>query len=484
MARGDAATAKACAAEARANAESAAAQLEQIKSSHSSFLQDVQRLLCGTDDPQNGASCHGILTQLEMDLQHKSALEDRLSETRKSLFEEQEAVVQVLLYSFMHSHCHPIVLPCDRLLKNCCMQLREDIERQRRAAESAQLAADAKDQQLDHWKSRAGRAKAACNSTESSAQYVPDDGLSATAESHPSVSATADNRASGSVTDIVSKWRSVSLKQIHETHSLAEQLSLERKAVHSLRSQALMLERQLETSEDQLENERSSATAREAAIRTQLTNLEAQVAEQEGLLKLRASGVAAAEAHAENVAAELLGAKERVQTLETMVKATEIELQSAIHQISEMQNVVMATDVKLCDAQGVSADRDAAVGELSNSLATVHRIMRKPEFSHHHMDDENPAEHAATQLASLLLSVEQDCSRRQAGIEKLSAQCEALEEQVEARNVSAQEVKGKLSDVTDELERSRAELVQVWNTPHASVAHIYTASGVKQLSAM
>ena len=143
------------------------------------------------------------------------------------------------------------------------------------------------------------------------------------------------------------------------------------------------------------------------------------------------------------------------------MKATETELQSAIHQISEMQNVVMATDVKLCDAQGVSADRDAAVRELSNSLATVHRIIRKPDSPSHGIDAEHPAEHAAKQLASLLLTVEQDCSRRQAGIEKLSAQCEALEEQVEARNVSSQEVKGKLKDVTDELAGTTAELVQV-----------------------
>ena len=341
------------------------------------------------------------------------------------------------------------------------MQLREDIERQRRAAESAQLAADAKDQQLEHWKSRASRASMTCNSTESSARHVPDEGTCATADSHPSPSAPTDNRASGSVTDIVSKWRSVSLKQINETHSLAEQLSVERKTVHSLRSQALMLERQLETSEDQLENERGSATAREASFKTQLANLEAQVAEQEGLLKLRASGVAAAEAHAEGVAAELVGAKERVQALEDMVKATETELQSAIHQISEMQSVVMATDVKLCDAQGVSADRDGAIRELSNSLATVHRIMRKPESPNQTLAEEYPAEHAAKQLASLLLTVEQDCSRRQTGIEKLSAQCEALEEQVEARSVSAQEVKGKLRDVADELERTKAELVQV-----------------------
>lgn len=347
------------------------------------------------------------------------------------------------------------------------MQLREDNERQRRATQSAQLAAEAKDQQLDHWKSRAGRANVPCNSTESSAQNVPDDGMSATADSHPSVPAvTTDNRASGSVTDIVSKWRSVSLKQIHETHSLADQLSVERKAVHSLRSQALMLERQLETSEDQLENERTSAAAREATIRTQLSNLEAQVAEQEGLLKLRASGVAAAESHAESVTAELLGARERVQTLEDMVKATETELQSAINQISEMQNVVLATDIKLCDAQNVSADRDAAVQHLTSCIATVHRIMRKPDAPDHHMDDEHSAEHAAKQLTSLLTVVEQECSRRLAGIDKLSAQCQALEEQVEARNVSAQDVKGQLREVTEKLVQRTAELVKVRNTLH------------------
>jgi chromosome segregation ATPase len=342
------------------------------------------------------------------------------------------------------------------------LQLREDIQRHKRAAETAQLASDAKDQQLDHWKARVVRANEPCKSSESSAQNVADEGLSATADSHPSVSTDMrDNRASGAVTDIVSKWRSVSLKQIHETHSLAEQLTVERKAVHSLRSQALMLERQLETSEDQLENERASAAARESTIRTQLANLEAQVAEQEGLLKLRSSSLAAATAHAESLSAELLGAKGRVQALEDMVKATETELQSAIHQISEMQSVVMETDVKLCDAQSVSSDRDAAIQELTSCLAAVHRIMRKPVSPNLLMDDEQPAVHVAKQLSLLLAVVEQDCSRRQAGVEKLAAQCQALEEQVETKNISAQDVRGKLKDVTEELERRTAELVQV-----------------------
>jgi hypothetical protein len=95
VARGDAAAAKGCAAEARANAESAASQLQQLKSLHLGFLQDAQKLLCGAEDSQNGASCHGVLTQLKRVLQHKSTLEQRLADTRQRLVEEQESAVQV-----------------------------------------------------------------------------------------------------------------------------------------------------------------------------------------------------------------------------------------------------------------------------------------------------------------------------------------------------------------------------------------------------
>ena len=103
VARGDAASAKASAAEARANAESAAAQLEHLQSSHAGFLHDIQRLLCDTDDV-HGATCQGLLTKLERVLQQRRDLEDRLSDTRTSLAEEQGAAVQVFFHRIVY-HC-------------------------------------------------------------------------------------------------------------------------------------------------------------------------------------------------------------------------------------------------------------------------------------------------------------------------------------------------------------------------------------------
>jgi hypothetical protein len=120
VARADAASAKACAAEARANAESAASQLQQLASLHSGFLQDAQKLLYGTEDPQNDASCHNVLTQLERVLQQKGALEQRLSETRQRLCMEQESAVQV---SCAHSHFPTfirMIYPLHRCSKRSC----------------------------------------------------------------------------------------------------------------------------------------------------------------------------------------------------------------------------------------------------------------------------------------------------------------------------------------------------------------------------
>lgn len=98
VARNEAASAKASAAEARANAESAVVQLEQLGSTHRGLLNDIRDLLCGPGAPQPDSSCQGIIAQLERCMQQRSSLEQQLSETRKRLVEEQESAVEVSLY--------------------------------------------------------------------------------------------------------------------------------------------------------------------------------------------------------------------------------------------------------------------------------------------------------------------------------------------------------------------------------------------------
>lgn len=351
------------------------------------------------------------------------------------------------------------------------MQLREDLEREKRAMAGAEQEVAAKQSQVEYWKVKAERAAIQPDSITPSAQLDCTDGMGTPVEEHSSSAVAAESNPGGSVTDIISKWRSVSMKQVNETHSLAEQLAIERKAVQSMRAQALMLERQVETAEDQLESERASATAREGSLRTQLSNLESQVAEQESLLQLKSAAVSAAEAQSTKTSAELIAARERVRTLEDMVKATETELQSAIQQMSEMHSVVMATDVKLCDAQEASADRDAAIRELHGVVATLNRIMLKPvawDLSDEVSGSVNAAERAARQVAAALLTLEADIKSRRSAVDNLSEQCEALEAQVEYRNTAVQDLKDKLRDAMAELDSNKVQLRQVCSMQQSS----------------
>lgn len=239
------------------------------------------------------------------------------------------------------------------------MQAREDLVSAKRSSDLALATAAARQNELDQWKSQSdpdALIKTATNDLKLPAPVSKADQVSHT------------NEHGGDVAAIVSKWRCVSMQHVSEANGLAEQLAVERKALQNMRSHALMLERQVETAEDQLDSERSSYATRESSMRTQLQNLEAQVAEQERLISLKASAVAEAEAQAEKSSAEVIQTRERVRVLEDMVKSTEVELQTAIFQMSNMQDMVMATDSKLLEASEAMADRNDAIPIIQRML--------------------------------------------------------------------------------------------------------------------
>lgn len=305
-----------------------------------------------------------------------------------------------------------------------CMQLREDVLRERRALDAALASVAAKQSQLDHLTSQ-------CRIKESqSAARHGHEVLLPLSES-PDLGRSPVQAWSSDVAAIVSQWRCVSMHHVSEAHGLAEQLAAERKALQSMRAQALMLERQVETAEDQLETERNSYADRESSLRAQLDNVEAQVEEQERLLGLKGSAVAEAEAQAESTSAELVRTKERVRVLEDMVKAAEVELQSAICQMSNMQDMVVSTDAKLVEAQDAMVDRNDAIPGIKRIIASLGGLSGvKPEGVE--LFSCLAAKPATEEAERLIVAVEQAVSEKEAALEGQFVRCHALQRDVVA----------------------------------------------------
>lgn len=315
------------------------------------------------------------------------------------------------------------------------MQLHEELQREKDVSEAAMASAATKQMQLDHWLS----------------ERIPeDDGVVARTDEVVLLSdlhgqgQTSGEQQGGDVTAIVSQWRCVSLQHVSEANVLAEQLAVERKALQSMRAQALMLERQVETAEDQLDSERSSYAAREVSMRAQLDNMESQVAEQDRLLGLKASAIAAAEAQAESSAAELVRSRERVRVLEDMVQSAEVELQSAIRQMSSMQEMVMSTDAKLVEAQDAMADRNDAIPGIQRLVASLTRLsglesINMEAFSAVGFNG------AMQEAERLMQTMEATASEKEDQLQTHVARCHSLEQEMMALKMQVSKDQEQLS---------------------------------------
>eukprot|EP00892_Ulva_mutabilis_P009838 jgi/Ulvmu1/7226/UM035_0012.1 len=394
-ARNDAALATAQAAEAKALADACQKQLK-IACAEKQSLLDAMGSAVGIscDDDMQASSQVAIVAKAKELTAEISSIQGELEAVRARLRDEQAASLQIY----------------------------EDLLCERRASAAALASVAAKQSQLDQWNSQiianVASGSSATADHESDAGFLPAD---ANLTEYPSVGEPGSD-----VAEIVSKWRSMSMKQVSEVKVLADQLVLERKALHNMRGQALMLERQVETVEDQLESERSSAAARETSMRTQITNLEAQLSEQERLLVLKASAVAAAEAQTESTSAELVRANEQVRALEDMVQSAEKELQSAIRQMSDMQTMVMSTDAKLLHAQAGMADRNDALPGLKRLIMALSGLAECDSTALKSWTDQG-ALTAVQDAEQLMSTVEQVMSANRDAVHTYKMRCTELE---------------------------------------------------------
>jgi len=336
------------------------------------------------------------------------------------------------------------------------VQIREDLLREKRAAEAAIASVAAKQRQLDQWRLQS-------TVSHENNSVIQAEHAKFLSEPDPQEVAHALPDEQGTdVAEIVSKWRFMSMKQFSEANGLADQLAVERKALQSMRAQALMLERQVETAEDQLDSERSSAAARESSMRTQLNNLESQLAEQDRLILLKTSSLAAAEAQAESLSADLVSTNERVRSLEEMVKSAEVELQSAIRQMSDMQSMVRSTDEKLVDAQGAMVDRNNALPGLKRLLKSLSSTCGVESFLLKSWAREGAT--TAVQEAERLMSVvEEVMSVNEASLKNQQLRCDKCDQEVALLKSAAAQARDDLAFQRSTVAEQQSTISEVRN---------------------
>lgn len=333
------------------------------------------------------------------------------------------------------------------------MQLHEDLQREKDVSEAAMASAAAKQMQLDHWSGQRIAADRDGVAGTDEVVLVPDS---------QGEGQTPGGQQGGDVAAIVSQWRCVSLQYVNEANGLAEQLAVERKALQSMRAQALMLERQVETAEDQLDSERNSYAAREVSVRTQLDNLESQVAEQDRLLGLKASAIAAAEAHAESTAAELVQTRDRVRVLEDMVQSAEVELQSAIRQMSNMQEMVISTDAKLSEAQAAMADRNDAIPGMKRLVASLIRLSGLDSISIEALSDLG-AKGSMQEAERIMNTVEATVSEKEGQLQAQVVKCHSLEQEIMALKIQSSKDKERLSSQNHATVTQQVKIDEVYS---------------------
>jgi len=245
---------------------------------------------------------------------------------------------------------------------------------------------------------------------------------------------TPGGQQGGDVAAIVSQWRCVSLQYVNEANGLAEQLAVERKALQSMRAQALMLERQVETAEDQLDSERNSYAAREVSVRTQLDNLESQVAEQDRLLGLK----------------------------EDMVQSAEVELQSAIRQMSNMQEMVISTDAKLSEAQAAMADRNDAIPGMKRLVASLIRLSGLDSISIEALSDLG-AKGSMQEAERIMNTVEATVSEKEGQLQAQVVKCHSLEQEIMALKIQSSKDKERLSSQNHATVTQQVKIDEVYS---------------------
>jgi hypothetical protein len=331
------------------------------------------------------------------------------------------------------------------------------------------MALAARQSQLEHWKTKAERASerlaaaldadATCLTTIAPDPATPPSAGSSSSRSLPPWHSDAARTTSADVGDIVSKWRSVSLQQQREKQELEGQLVATRNALGAMRAQALMLERQMETAEDELESERVSAASRETSVRAQLEVSKEQARESKELLRWRDAAVSAAESAAGEMSVELVGARERIRTLEDLLRATETELRAAMGQITAVQANAEALDARLRAAELAAAELAAASDAAERLLVALRAVA-----PHTAVTGTVAGSSTVARLEKAFLLVEAvsaDAEARAAGLAQLGQQCTVLEAEVEARNGKVAELRARLSSELEHSQGLESHVTQV-----------------------